>query len=282
MLTSLQLKTLLRQHGLRLSKRLGQHHLIDEQIVWRVIERGQFAPTETVVEIGAGLGALTEALAQRVGRLIALEVDQRFAELLAERMAKAPHVEVRCQDVLTFPWEAFNGVTVVGAIPYHITSPIIVSLCQARAAIRRALLILQLEVAERLLAPPGEKAYGRLSVLGQYGWQITKLFEVPRSAFFPQPAVDSCCIQLSARDRPPVTVEDEACFFEVVKAAFSQRRKTVVNCLLHERLIDVPRKYLEAILQPLGFPKAIRGERLSLEQFAELANALWRARGPKK
>jgi len=282
MLTAIELKALLREQGLRLSKRLGQHHLVDAQVMWRFIERGQFAPSETVVEIGAGLGALTEALAQRVGRLIALEVDQRFCALLAARMAAAPHVEVRCQDALAFPWASLEGATVIGAIPYHITSPIIVCLCEARGAIHRAMMIVQLEVAQRLLASPGTKPYGRLSVLGQYGWQITRLFDVARGAFFPQPAVDSCCIQLSAREQPLVTVENEAFFFEVVKAAFSQRRKTLVNCLLHEQIIAVPRPYLESMLQPLGLPPNIRGEQLSLEQFAALAEALWRATGRKK
>jgi len=281
MLTAVELKTLLRQHGLRLNKRLGQHHLVDAQVLWRFIERSQFAAGETVVEIGAGLGALTETLAQRVGRVIALEVDQRFCALLATRMAAASHVEVRCQDVLAFSWASVENVTVVGAIPYHITSPIIVSLCDARHAIRRVILIMQQEVAQRLLAAPGTKTYGRLSVLGQYGWQITQLFDVPRSAFFPQPVVDSCCVQLLARDRPPVAVEDETFFFDVVKAAFSQRRKTLVNCLSHEPLIDLPRKALETILQPLDIPTTIRGERLSLEQFAKLANALWRTRAGK-
>ena len=274
MVSAAELKALLRAHGLRLRKRLGQHHLVDPQVVRQLIQRGQFSRDEAIIEIGAGLGALTEPLAQVVSRVTALDVDQQFCDVLAQRMAAFPHVRVLCQDVLRFSWTGLKDVTVVGAIPYHITSPIVVALCEARQAIRRAILIVQHEVAQRLLASPGTKAYGRLSVLGQYGWRITRLFDVPRSAFFPQPAVDSCCVQFTARARPAVDVDDEAFFFQVVKAALAQRRKTLINCLSHQDAVGVPRESLEAMIQPLGFSPTLRGETLSIAQFASLANAL--------
>ena len=286
MLTASQLKIFLRRRGLRLSKRLGQHHLVDAQVITRVIESCPRLSEETVIEIGAGLGALTEALAQRGNRVVALEVDRQCCDALTERLVAYPQVRVACQDILTFSWEGLRDVTVAGTIPYHITSPILVTLCEARRAIRQAILIIQYEVAQRLLASPGTKAYGRLSILGQYGWHITRLFDVPRSAFFPQPTVDSCCVRLVARAHPAVEVEHEPFFFQVVKAAFAQRRKMLVNCLihfasqkgssLHEGVQGDRRTLIETVMQRVGLPLTVRGEALSLEQFAALANALLR------
>jgi 16S rRNA (adenine1518-N6/adenine1519-N6)-dimethyltransferase len=274
MLTATELKSLLRTRGLRLTKRLGQHHLIDERVIRRVVERCQLSREETVVEIGAGLGALTEPLAERASRVIAVEVDEQICSLLAERMQSRQNVAVLCQDIADFSWDRARDVTVVGAIPYHITSPILIWLCEGRRAIRKAVLIIQHEVAQRLVARPGTKAYGRLSVLGQYCWEITLLLKIPRSAFFPHPEVDSCCVQLLRRVRPPVTVESEPFFFEVVKASFSHRRKTLVNCLSGQGSGWIARPDAAALVNKLGLPASIRGEALSLDQFAALANAL--------
>ena len=274
MLTVTELKALLRNRKLRLTKRLGQHHLIDPRVIERFVGACRLSGSDTVVEIGAGLGALTEPLAQRAGRVIAVEVDERIGAALAERLAPMMNVTVVREDILVFSWDRVSGAVVVGAIPYHITSPILVTLCEARAAISRAILIVQREVAQRLSAKPGTKAYGRLSVLGQYGWEITPLFSIARSAFFPQPAVDSFCLELGHRARPPVDVEDEAAFFAVVKAAFAHRRKTLVNCLRDELHPQTPRSELETLMRTLGLSGDVRGEMLSLAQFARLAKAL--------
>ena len=274
MLTVSELKTVLRENKLRLTKRLGQNHLVDQGIIMRLMDRCGLSPEDTVVEIGAGLGALTEPLADQVGRVWAVEVARSFAALLTARMAHRSNVTVVCQDILEFSWERFRDLTVVGAIPYHITSPILVSLTGARHTIRRAILIIQEDVARRLLAAPGTKAYGRLSVLAQYGWDLVKLMELPRHAFFPQPAVDSTAVRLTPRAQPPTTVEHEPLFFDVVKAAFAHRRKTLVNCLVHENIGGLSRVTAEAMLQRLGLAASIRGEELSLDQFAALADAL--------
>ena len=285
MLTASELKTLLRTHGLRLTKRLGQHHLIDRQMIGRIVEGCGVSSGDTVVEIGAGLGALTELLAERTRRVIAVEVDRRICALLAERMRPWKNVEVVCGDILEFSWEQASGAVVVGAIPYHITSPILVSLCEARQLIQKAVLILQAEVADRLLAQPGTKAYGRLSVLGQYCWDITAVLTVPRSGFFPQPEVDSRCLRLLPQPHSFVRVGDEAVFFEVVKRAFAHRRKTLVNCLSEAArtstepssskiLFCVSRAEAETMVTALGLPASVRGEMLSLAQFAALADLL--------
>lgn len=284
MLTASALKALLQAHGLRLTKRLGQHFLVDERVVRRIVEQCELSSSETVVEIGPGLGALTEPLAERAGRVIAVEIDQRISALLAERLASAPNVAVRCQDILEFSWGSVGDVTVVGAIPYHLTSLILSALSEARRAIRRVVLVVQEELAQRLLAAPGTKAYGRLSVLAQYAWDVSSRLFIPRSAFFPQPKVDSRCLLLRPRRRPPVAVASEPVFFEIVKAAFSHRRKTLVNCLTKGfvsaamggsgRAVRLGRSQVEILLRGFGLPPSVRGEALSLEQFAALANAL--------
>lgn len=273
MLRAAELKSLLKAHGLRLTKRLGQNHLIDPRIGERVVQGCGLARDSRVVEIGAGLGALTEIVAQQAGEVLAVEVDRGIAELLRQRMQPYPNVTVACQDILEFDWPSWAGAIVIGAIPYHITSPILVNLSEHRASMPRAVLIVQQEVARRMVAAPGTPAYGRLSVLTQYGWEASKLFDIPPSAFYPQPDVDSTCLRLLARQQPAASVADERWFFEVVKAAFSQRRKTLANCLSGVSA----RADVERALQQLGVPPAIRGEELSLSQFAALAQTLAKA-----
>jgi 16S rRNA (adenine1518-N6/adenine1519-N6)-dimethyltransferase len=274
MLTAAELKVCLRAHDLRLTKRLGQHHLVDPGVIDRLMRRITITSDQTVVEIGAGLGALTEPLAQKARRVLAVEIDRRICGLLRERVAALEHVSVICGDILAFSWEEYRGVSVVGAIPYHITSPLLVALSAARRVVREAWIILQQEVAQRLTAKPRTKPYGRLSILGQYSWTITPVMTIPPRAFFPQPDVDSVCLYLLPHERPPVSVMDEATFFDVVKAAFGHRRKTLVNCLSAHGTPLVSRARAQTLVRQLGLPASVRGEALSLEQFAELANAL--------
>ena len=277
MLTVTELKAFLQAHGLRLTKRLGQHHLVEPASIRRIVDACALSGTETVVEIGPGLGALTERLAQCAERVIAVEVDRAIAHQLEARLAHAPNVSVRCQDILAYDWDRSSDaghVMVVGAIPYHITSPILVVLSEHRARISRAVLVLQDEVARRLTARPGTKAYGRLSVLAQYGWELTTLCNVSRRAFSPHTAVDSACLRLISRPQPAVAVADEAAFFGVVKAAFAHRRKTLANCLEGEPIGGRIVQGAAEAVRALGWPAAVRGETLSLEQFAALANRL--------
>jgi len=231
MLTKSELLEFLKAHRVRLNKRLGQHHLVDPQLAARLVERCDLTSADTVVEIGAGLGALTELLAAKVERVCAVEVDRTICKLLQDRLDHLPNVEVLCQDILTFPWDRYPRSRVIGTIPYHITSPILISLCEQAARIARAHLALQQEVASRLAARPGTKAYGRLSVLIQFRFEVTQLVRIPKHAFFPQPKVDSMWIELTPRETPFVSLADERLFFDVVKAAFSQRRKILLNCL---------------------------------------------------
>jgi len=274
MLTAGELKAALRTRGLRLTKRLGQHHLIDARVIQRLVDSCQLSRQDTVIDVGAGLGALTEPLAQRAGEVLAVEVDPGMASLLTERMRGHPNVRVLCEDILAFAWERAPRATVVGAIPYVITSPLLVSLCEHRARIPAAWLLLQREVAQRLVAQPGTKSYGRLSVLCQFSWRVSEILRVPRQAFFPQPQVDSAWVQLRPWPRPPVALHDEARFFALVKAAFAQRRKTLKNCLVSSGQLS--RSQVEALFVQQGLAAGTRGEQLSLEQFADLSNSVSR------
>lgn len=271
MLTTTELRTLLRAEGLRLSKRLGQNHLIDAYAIQRIVNAADLRPSETVIEIGAGLGALTEPLAAKAGRVLALEVDQGIHRVLAERLAGQRHVEVLHQDALQFPWHTVPGAVVVGAIPYHITSPILVALAAARS-IGRAILVTQEEVARRLAAQPGTPAYGRLTVMAAYAWKIETVFRLPSGVFYPAPRVASTCLRLTPHAQPPVTVRDPATMFAVVAAGFGQRRKMLANAM--EAAGMVPPGAGEGVLKQAGLPVHVRAERLSLAQFAAVANSL--------
>lgn len=270
--TKAELLTLLRAGGIRLSKRLGQHYLVDPNICRKLVGLCELSLDDTVVEIGAGLGALTDLLAARAKRVVAVEVDRAVSESLRRRLAHLANVQTLCRDILEFSWTQYRGSKVVGAIPYHITSPILVSLCEQASDIPMAWLGIQHEVAQRLCAAPGSKAYGRLTVLVQYRFAVSRLARIPRRAFFPQPEVDSAWVRFTPWGAPRVTLRDERFFFEIVKAAFGHRRKTLTNCLEAAGLIR--RAEAEALLRALRLPPSVRGEALSIEQFAALAEAM--------
>ncbi len=272
MLTSNALKQLLRERGLRLTKRLGQHHLIDPYAIQQIVHAAAVGPGETVIEIGAGLGALTEPLAAKAGRVIALEVDRGVHTVLAERMAGVANLELRHQDALEFSWPSVPGAVVVGAIPYHITSPILVALAGTGQGLRRIVLVVQEEVGQRIAAGPGTEAYGRLSVLAAYTWRVETVFRLPAGAFYPAPSVASVCLRLTPHGQPPVAVKDPERLFAIVAAGFAQRRKMLANALEAAGLVAPGAG--DALLIRAGLPPTVRAERLSLAQFAAIANSL--------
>jgi len=272
--TKTELLELLRGSRIRLSKRLGQHYLIDPRLTARLLDACRLTARDTVVEIGAGLGALTDGLAARAGQVTAVEVDRAVAALLARRMAASPNVHVVCQDIRAFAWERYPDSVVVGAIPYSLTSPILAMLSERTVRLRAGWLGVQKEIAARLTAKPGTKAYGRLTVLVQYRFAVARVMAMPRQAFFPVPAVDSVWLRLTPRAPQAFAVRDERLFFEVVRAAFSQRRKTLLNCLGQLNRIRLTRQQAQDALRAAGLPAGIRGEALSMEEFAKLANMI--------
>lgn len=273
-------QSILRHLGLRPRKAWGQHFLLYPHQARRIVAALELGGDEMVVEIGPGLGALTVFLAQAARRVVAVERDPALARFLREDLFPPPSaVEIICQDVLQVDFlslsqDAGHPLTVAGNLPYQITSPLLFKLMAEKAALSQAVLMVQQEVGERLLAGPGTKDYGVLTVLAQYHFSFTRLFSLPPNNFFPPPQVDSVVLRLQpGRHAPPA--QDEARFSRVVKAAFGQRRKTLKNTLVAQAdaLGATPAQVAAALLE-LGIDPARRGETLRVEQFVELSNRL--------
>jgi len=271
-------KTLLQRLGLRPKKTLGQHFLLHPHQARRIVAALNLAGEETVVEIGAGLGALTGFLAPAARRVIALERDPELARFLGEELlVEAPGVEVICQDVLTFDFpgaarEAGRPLTVVGNLPYQITSPLLFTLIEQISAVAQAVLMIQQEVGARLLASPGTKEYGILSVLVQYHFRVTRLFDLSPGNFYPPPQVDSTVLRLVPEPPVPAAL-DAALLHRLVKTAFGHRRKTLNNTLVaHAADFGLIPEEMRALLAQLSIDWERRGETLSVAEFVELGN----------
>jgi 16S rRNA (adenine1518-N6/adenine1519-N6)-dimethyltransferase len=273
-------KILLQRLGLRPKKSLGQNFLVHPHQARRIVDALELGVDETVVEIGAGLGALTVHLAREARRVIALERDPALARFLREEIfPETPEVEVLCQDVLKFDFlglsrEMGRPLAVAGNLPYQITSPLLFKLLEERAALSRAVLMIQQEVGARLTAQPGTKDYGVLSVLLQYQVSIQRLFSLGPANFYPPPQVDSVVLRLTpAVTSPPA--RDPELLARVVKAAFGQRRKTLNNTLTARAdTFGLIPEQLRAILTALAIDPVRRGETLSLAEFVALSNKI--------
>lgn len=278
-------KTLLLRLGLKPKKALGQHFLLHPHQARRIVAALDLMGEDTVVEIGAGLGALTGFLAQAARRVTALERDPDLAGFLAEDLFfDIPGVEVVCQDVLEFDFrqaslKAGRPLAVVGNLPYQITSPLLFRLIEHLPAISRAVLMMQLEVGARLTASPGTKDYGILSVLVQYYFRVTRLFSLSPGNFFPPPQVDSVVLRLLPETPNPRAI-DEALLQRLVKAAFGHRRKTLNNTLVADAAaFGLSPEAMRALSAELGIDLKRRGETLSVAEFVEISNKVAALRG---
>lgn len=257
------------------NKRLGQNFLIDPNIVRKIVATAELSPEDTVLEIGPGRGALTEALSHAGGRVVALEIDPHLHRLLQERQVDWPNVEFVAADALTYPLETVStGAIVVANLPYYISTPLLFRLLEHRNRFPRMVLMLQNEVADRLVAKAGSADYGVLSVMAQYAADITKAFRVSAQCFRPRPEVDSAVVLLRTKKQtlPP---QEESTFARLVKAAFAHRRKTLVNSLRDEGY--QPQVVMTA-LADTGITATARAETLTLGQFMQLAGRLDRRR----
>ena len=270
--TLTELRALLKQYRLAPRRQLGQHFLIDPSLVLRLIDLMELSASDEVVEVGPGFGALTLAMAERVRHVVAVEHDRVLAHALQQRLGPDTNVTVVHGDILEFALPARSRV--VGAIPYSITSPLLEHLMRQKPRLQDAWLIVQREVAERIVARPATPAYSRLSCFAQYHFEAVRRLRIASRAFFPQPQVASVLLQLVTRGHPAVTVEDEERFFNIIKAAFAHRRKTLLNNVLPLAGGGGRRQALEAHLRSRGFNPMRRGETLSLEEFARLAAVL--------
>jgi 16S rRNA (adenine1518-N6/adenine1519-N6)-dimethyltransferase len=274
-------REIIRQYGFTFRKSLGQHFLTDTRVLDRIVEAAELDATQGAIEIGPGIGALTERLAQAAGKVVAVEIDGRLVPILEDMLASYRHVRIVHGDVLKTDlaalWQTdfagMAGVSAVANLPYYATTPILMTLLERKLPLDRIVVMVQKEIAERMAAPPGGKDYGSLSVAVQYYCETSLVCHVPPGAFLPPPNVESAVVKLEVRREPAVRVEDEKLFFRVVQAAFAQRRKTLANNMV--QLVGKERKEEAAdLMRGLGIDPGRRGETLSLEEFAALTDAL--------
>lgn len=267
-------KHILKTFNIHMSKKLGQNFLIDPEIVRDIVEAADITPGETVLEIGPGIGTLTQGLAEAKANVVAVELDNRLPEVLAKTLAGYDNVRIVHGDILKVNIPeivASETFKVVANLPYYITTPIIMALLERRLPVTKLVTMVQKEVADRMVAQPGKKDYGALSVAVQYYTEPEIVADVPPKSFIPAPAVDSVVICCDVRKEPAVVVKSEKMFFRVVKAAFSQRRKTLSNAL---KTSGLPVDQLQAAIIAAGIDGGRRGETLSLQEFADIANQL--------
>lgn len=279
---------ILAKHGVRPRKGLGQNFLIDRNVLDRIVASAGLTRDDLVLEIGAGIGVLTRALSAAAGRVVSVEVDPIMLDILSETTSDLPNVRIVPGDVLKLDLahllaeEGAPPAKVVANLPYCITTPAITKLLTLRLPPEHAspppfistiVLLVQKEVAFRLAAPPASEHYGSLSVLVQYHSEAEVVSTVSRRVFLPMPKVDSAIVRLSVRSQPPVAVRNERLFFSVVRAAFGQRRKTLLNALSTLPALGQDKAVVGQVLGRAGIDPSRRGETLSLDEFAAIANA---------
>ena len=261
-----QVRTILRERGMSVRKKYGQNFLIDKNIVDKILRTSMIGSNDTVIEIGPGLGALTEGLSNRAKRVIAYEIDAGLSAYLTEHFAGVSHVAIHQQDILEVTLSVPEPIKVISNLPYYITTPILFRLLEGQQPITSITVMMQKEVAERLVATPRTKQYNALSVILQFLAEVKIEFFVPKTCFYPVPEVDSAVVSIALkrqRDRA-----DVAPFIQFVKHAFHQRRKTMLNNLTsmyHWKKSDV-----ETVLEQHGFSPSVRAEDLSLIEFIQL------------
>jgi 16S rRNA (adenine1518-N6/adenine1519-N6)-dimethyltransferase len=258
------------------NKRLGQNFLIDPNIVRKIVAAAELSPEDTLLEIGPGRGILTDALSRTVRRVVAVEIDPQLHHLLQKRQVEWPNVELVCADALTYPLDSVStGAIVVANLPYYISTPLLFRLLEHRNRFARLILMLQNEVADRLVAKAGSADYGVLSVMAQYAADITKVFRVSAQCFRPRPEVGSAVVLLRSKKESVLSLQEEPTFAAVVKAAFAHRRKTLVNSLRDE---GYEPQMVTRSLTDMNIQATARAETLTLEQFVRLSKRLDRRR----
>ena len=276
-----EIRALLQRHGFHFSKSLGQNFLIASWVPRRIAESSLADAGTGVLEIGPGIGCLTEQLSQRAGKVVALELDRRLQPLLKETLSACPNVKLLFADAVktdlrTLIEEEFEGLrpVVCANLPYQVTTPLLLKLLDVKE-LEVITVMIQREVAERICASPGCSDYGAFSLRVQWDMEAEILFSVPPSCFMPQPGVTSSVIRLVRRGSPPASVRDEAAMFRLVRAAFGQRRKTLANAV-SSQLPELKREAVEQALLACGLDTRIRGENLSIAQFAQLSDEIFR------
>lgn len=276
-------RAILERHGFTFKKSFGQNFLTDTNILQKIVDTAEINEQVNVIEIGPGIGALTEFLAERAAEVMAFEIDDRLIPILADTLERFDNVRVVNQDILKTDLVAqiqhFKNpslpIKVVANLPYYITTPILMALLESNIPFAEFVVMMQKEVADRISAQPNTKAYGSLSIAVQYYMAAKVAFIVPRTVFVPAPNVDSAILKMVRLEQPLVAVKDEGFFFRMTKASFVHRRKTLWNNLTnHFGKSDLVKEKLETALQVAGLAPTIRGEAISIPDFAKLADAL--------
>ncbi len=282
--TPTRTKEIMKKYGFTFKKSLGQNFLIDPNILHNIVDHAGLTKEQGAIEIGPGIGALTEHLARASKKVVSFEIDQRLLPILEDTLSPYDNIKILQSDVLkanigSVIEEEFAGtedVMVVANLPYYVTTPIILKFLTENLPIKGLVIMLQKEVADRIAAAPGSKNYGSLSIAIQYYTEAATVMTVPKTVFLPQPNVDSAVIKLMKRDKPAVDVKDEEFFFVITRSSFSQRRKTILNNLTSQLPEGKAKK--ESILSALekaNIDPIRRGESLSIPEFGALADALY-------
>ena len=274
-------KFIINKYHITANKSLGQNFLISEEAVEAIVGSANISKEDIVIEIGPGLGTLTKELLECAGKVICVELDTRMVNIITDRFALYTNIEIINQDILKIDLKELiknekestnlKNVKVVANLPYYITTPIIMKLLEERLDIESITIMIQKEVAQRLLANPGDNLSGAITYGIHYYSEPEKIADVSHEDFIPAPEVDSQVIKLNIRKNPPVDVGDEEKMFKIIKLAFMQRRKTLINALTNGNFFN-NKQEIEEMLQELNIDKKIRGEKLTLEQFAEITN----------
>ena len=272
---------ILQKYNFNFQKKFGQNFLIDEHVLDKIIRAAEITKDDYVLEIGPGIGTMTQYLACAAKKVIAVEIDKALIPILEDTLSEYENVRVINHDVLKVDIaklaEEENGgkpIKVVANLPYYITTPIIMGLFENHVPIKSITVMVQKEVADRMQVGPGTKDYGALSLAVQYYAKPYIVANVPPNCFMPRPKVGSAVIRLERYENPPVTVEDEKLMFRLIRASFNQRRKTLANGLKNSPELDYTKEEIEAAIEALGRGASIRGEALTLEEFAKLADLL--------
>lgn len=269
------------KYDFHFAKKYGQNFLVDKSMLEKIIDSAEITDEDCVLEIGPGIGTMTQYLAERARHVVVVEIDTNLIPILKDTLSEYENVTIINEDILKVDLhklvdEYNNGkpVKVVANLPYYITTPIVMGLLEKKVPLESITIMVQKEVADRMQVGPGTKDYGALSLAVQYYSHPEIVAVVPPECFMPRPNVSSSVIRLSIYDNPPVKAEDPAHMFKIIRASFNQRRKTLANGLTNEKSLDLTREDVTAALSKMGLSETIRGEVLTLEQFAELSDIL--------
>lgn len=270
---------ILQKYQFTFQKKFGQNFLIDIHVLNKIIQAAEISKEDMVLEIGPGIGTMTQYLAEAARRVIAVEIDRNLIPILADTLSEYNNVKIINEDVLKFDLTGLakkendgRPVKIVANLPYYITTPIIMNIFENHVPVESVTVMVQKEVADRMQAGPGNKNYGALSLAVQYYARPYIVANVPPNCFMPRPKVGSAVIRLTKHDRPPVEVTDERLMFDIIRASFNQRRKTLVNGLNNSDRLNLPKEVISDVVERFGKGTGVRGESLTLEEFARLSN----------